>query len=332
MISLPYIFSTLTTLQLAKVERSVQKQVNYDSPTLTILNGLLLGESKDEIIENSLIDASIYHKYSRPIYNSILELFQLKPITSRDNFLSKMHYAVHEENYKNEESKTRTLEQLFHELKRYGMEQESAPVLKELVYLNRVSPLKAVYKHLEEKYTHYNQNNFKAIQIFEKFNQDFSDFFSNPDSEISIKELKQSFKNIRLINSYTENNTSKSLVSLSKLILVVYCDQKQLLKENSKLTTKKLFFETLKNVNAMPFGLERFYLLNIMKQVQEYAIDFLKLNIRPIISTTPLDAPNFSFNPVTKQQSADKKKKVIVLQKDFKSLETYTIQQNSVLV
>ena len=286
-------------MQQLIVERKLQQQVSYNSSSLLVFNCLMLGQKKNEIIEECMLNEKNYPKYERPIYNCILDLFELKASNAKDNILTEVHYAIYEQSYESNTAKVKALENLFHQMKRYGIEQESAPLLKEMRDLSIGSPLYAVYHHLYNKYTDIAECNEEIFKSFAVLNTKLYAFIDDDNSEISTKDLVKEYKTIRTLHHSAENKTSETVLNFAMLLLATYAGQKQLLLDN-KIELKDLFTLCRSQINDLPFGIERFYLNNIFHQTTKYAIDVLELSLESEAVLFPIDnlntdAPNFSF-------------------------------------
>lgn len=333
MLPLSSILSQLSVMQQLLVEKSLQAQQGFNSKSLLIFNLLAEGQTKEEILQDGLVDEESYFSFERPIYNCILKLFDLTPSTTRDHFVAEVSYSIHDQSYKNDQEKGRFLENLFHQMKRYSIEQDSALLLKELYRLNEGNPLQAVYQHLYLKYDTIAKINAEIFDIFNQLNTQLSSFLIDSETTIEMKELIGHYKAIRNLHRRAENRTSQTVLDVTMLLLSTYCGQTQLLKEQSK-SMNQLFIDCKTQIQELPFGLERYFLTNIFRQTAKYSIECLELTLNSEavlfpIETSTTKAPNFSFNldQLNNQDKKIDKNKVI---NDFTQRFTaFSIPQDS---
>ncbi len=271
MLSVSTLLNQLTTMQQLAVETDLQSKVAYNSSTLSVFSSMLFGESKKEILESCVLDNNNYPKKERPIFQAILDFYGLKAESSRDQFLADVYFAIHEEKYESKAKKVTRLEGLFHQMKRYELEQESAELLNELEKSSIGTPLHAVYDHLYNKYNEIEINNNKAYTAFEKLNSKISDFLGENLKDYTIKDLVAGYKEIRNIHLENENRVSACILNTSMLVLANHCGQTQLLNEN-KWTLSELFETCKAQIETLPFSIERMFMKNIFDNSLKYAV------------------------------------------------------------
>lgn len=267
MLPLHILLKQLTTLQSLTVERLLQESVSFDSKVLLVFNSMMLGQNADEIKAECHLTDENYPKYERPIYNCILDLYGIKALSAKDNLLIETYYAVNETVYNNEDEKAKNLERIFHQLKKYQIEQESVDLLLELHKLHLGTPLQAVYSHLYDKYKKIQQANNAAIKVFIGLNKKLASYLKNINNKDLVRKMILDYKLIRQINNEAENSTLSTILNVSKLLLSSIGNQKQLLKENT-IDEVALLLNCKDEIENLPFGVERYFLQNIIMQVE----------------------------------------------------------------
>jgi|GEM_PF-4678168 len=271
MLSVSTLLNQLTTMQQLAVETDLQSKVAYNSSTLTVFSSMLLGESKKEILVSCVLDNNNYPKKERPIFQAIIDFYGLKAESSRDQFLAEVYFAIHEEVYESKAKKAKRLEGLFHQMKRYELEQESAELLHELAKCSVGTPLHAVYVHLYTKYHQVEINNNKAFTAFEKLNHKLSDFLGENLKGYTIRDLVAGYKEIRTIHNENGDRVSHCILNTTMLLLANHCGQTQLLHQN-KWTINQLFETCKVQIENLPFGVERMFMKNIFDTNLKHAV------------------------------------------------------------
>ncbi|MBL4709249.1 MAG: hypothetical protein JKY48_12510 [Flavobacteriales bacterium] len=337
MLTVSTLLSQLTTMQQLEVEKSLQSKVAYNSSVLSIFNSMMMGESKKEIMISCYLNDSNYPRLERPILVAIQELYGLKAENARDRFLATVHYAIHLEQFENNAQKTKKLENLFHQMKRFNLEQESAPLLKELTKISKGSPLHAVYLHLYNKYTEMEENNNLVFETFEKLSKKLSYFLDNNSKGITIKDLIVVYKEIRTLHQINENRISETILNTSMLLLASHCKQTQLLKEN-KWSIKQLLEVCYGQISEMPFGVESLFMDTIFNQTLTHAISLSQIEIndnffqRLRVIEGSGDYFNFGFNLTTKNTSQVHTNKELLIRDFVKKFTTFSPKQNSIMI
>lgn len=300
MLALHLLLKQLTDEQLLALEASLQEAVSYNSKTLLIFNCAMLGLTAEETIEEGFMSKRTYHKYSRAIYNSVNDLFELKAESQADKLLAEVHYAVHNEEFESKREKIERFELFFHLLKKNQLEQESYLLLAELNELHRDTPLEAVYSHLYAKYLRYSEINEMTLSTFIEFNKKLSSFIASNETEekeVLVRDMIRDYKMLRQHLESYENNNLKAIYMLSKLALVQVCNQQQLLLEE-KLSHKDLLKQAKAFIAKLPFGTEKYFLQNIFWQLDNVKSAAKEENY-PAASQQG-DCNNFSFPTLVK--------------------------------
>jgi len=271
MLATSTLLNQLTTKQQLIIASAIKAKVAHNSATLHLFQSMLSGNSENQISNSYNLCPNDYAKKERPIFQVILDFYKLKPSSSRDQVLSDVYYAIHEEAYESNAKKAKRLEGLFHQMKRYEMEQESAPLLNALMQASEGTPLHTVYEHLYNKYCNMEANNLIAYATFEKLNTKVSDFIGNNSKGHSVRNLISEFKKIRAIHRKNENRVSECIVNTSMLMLAIHCEQSQLLRE-SKWTVSELFETCKSQIENLPFGVERMFFKNIFDMTLKHAL------------------------------------------------------------
>ncbi|MFT6165555.1 MAG: hypothetical protein ACJASF_000234 [Vicingaceae bacterium] len=329
MLAVSTLLNQLTTMQQLVVENDLQSKVAYNSSTLSVYSSMLLGESRKEILASCTLDQNNYPKKERPIIQAILDFYGLKAENSKDQFLSVVYFAIHEEQYVSRVQKVKRLEDLFHQMKRYELEQESALLLQELEKSSVGTPLHAVYEHLFNKYHEMEINNTKAYIAFEKLNLKISEFLGENMKDYKIRDLIKGYKEIRSIHNDNENRVSECILNTSMLLLANYCGQTQLLNEN-KWTLSQLFETCKSQIENLPFSVERMFMKNIFDMSLKHAVLQNSFEINTLafqrlkINVSKVDIHNFSLHIEEKHQSKRISKSEHLINNFVRSMTTTT--------
>ena len=207
-----------------------------------------------------------------------------------------MFYMLHgnaEADYKKREEK---LADLFNQLKFYGIEEVSTPLLKELVRLNKNSPLKTVYKHLFKKYQKINHVSSLLVELLEELNGTLNE---SKNEELKKRQIRI-FKQIRKLAGENASPVNESFCLISLLILSLEAGQTQLLyaKEES---LADLLNNCQTKVNSLPFGFTKHYLNNILTYLKIKGLiregeNKLALQTLNSMSTSAIEAYNFNLD------------------------------------
>lgn len=253
-------------------DRSFYSSVEIGHSSDFIFEGYTKGKSNEEIISvinsranSPKISTDQFNVAEKAIYNEILNWYGLKAESRKDQLPSLTLYAINQVTEENDNLAAR-LEKLFHELKKNSIEHIAFPLLKKLCELYSDSPLEAVYQHLYDKYKAIDANNDVARRTFENLNTKLGLYCKNRNTPEITRSMIRDFKQIRSLNERLPNNVSAAYRDLSKLTLIVACNQNQLLKD-STLSLYGFIEECKKKVDALEFGVERFFLQNIYQQL-----------------------------------------------------------------
>ena len=339
MLAVSTLLSQLTTMQQLTVEREIQKQVAYDSKVLLVFNCMMLGQNKKEMIEECMLNVRNYPKHERPVLNTLQNLFELKPLDARDQMFTNNFHIIHEKEYRNTAEKMKALEDLFHDMKRNKLEQESAPILEELTAISKGTPLYTVYNHLYRKYNTINENNQLTYEAFERLCNKMSSVLNDDCGEaISTKSLIAEYKTIRKLHEKTPNRTAECIMNLAMALLAVYCNQTQLLIEK-QWSLDNLIKESNRLVHELPFSIERYYLKNIVKMMIKYANKELDFSVKLTsftkeTATKKITPHNFGLHiedptPVRKKRFSND----VLINKFVKKFTTFSIPgQGSLMI
>lgn len=339
MLPVSTLLNQLTTKQQLAVETDLQSKVAYNSSSLSVFSSMLMGESKKEILASCVLDNNNYPKKERPIYQAILDFYGLKAESSRDQFLADVYFAIHEEKFESKAKKVKRLEGLFHQMKRYELEQESAELLQELEKCSIGTPLHAVYDHLYNKYNEIEINNNKAYTAFDKLNTKVSDYLGENLKDYTIKDLVSGYKEIRNIHNNNENRVSECIVNSTMLLLANHCGQTQLLNEN-KWTLSELFETCKAQIETLPFSIERMFLKNIFDNSLKQAVLKNSFKVTTLafqrlqVSDSNIEPYNFDLQIKEKSQPRRISKSEHLISSFVKSMNTTTaisLKQNPII-
>lgn len=339
MLTVSTLLNQLNTRQQLAIETDLQSKVAYNSSSLSVFSSMLFGESKSEILASCVLDNNNYPRKERPIFQAIIDFYGLKADNSRDQFWADVYFAIHEETYESRVQKVKRLENLFHQMKRFELEEDSAELLNELEKLSIGTPLHTVYEHLFIKYNEIEINNRKAYLAFENLNVKLSDYLDLNAKEHTLQDLIQAFKQIRTIHHSNENRISECILNTSMLLLANYCGQTQLLKEN-KWTLNALFATCKTQIEKLPFGVERFFMKNIFDSNLKFALLNNSIEVtnlafqRLSVNESSKGIHNFGLEIREQQQQKKISKSEQLISSFVKSVNTTTamrFKQNSAL-
>lgn len=337
MLTVSTLLSQLNTMQQLEVEKILQSKVAFNSTVLSIFNSMMLGETKKEILESCYLNDSNYTRLERPILSAIHKFYGLKAENTRDQFLATVHYSIYEEVFENNAQKMKKLENLFHQMKRYNMEQESANLLKELTLISKGTPLHAVYQHLYKKYAEMENNNNCVFSAFVKLNKKLSNFIDNNSKSIAVEDLIVVYKKIRTLHRNNENRISETVLNTSMLLLASHCGQTQLLKEN-QWSVKQLFEICHAQILEMPFGVERLFMDTIFNQTLTHALNQSQIEIndcffqRLRVIEGSNDYFNFGLELPQPNKTKEPTSKELLIRDFVKKFTTFSPKQNSVMI
>ena len=263
--SVKEIVGTMNKAHVNLIKQELNKDEGYNKYTLTIIDTYQKGEDEQAVLEKLNISFKSLRMFERTISNTIFNFYGIEAKKVQDLLISSIFYAINGQNSKENTERSKELEELFHSMKQFGIEQIAAPLLSELHQVNINTPLETVYKHLSSKYHTILKLNNQILEAFANLNSQLADYLKTKDKSM-IKKMISSFKKIRSLYCSNENKTSRVVYQLSKLICISYADQKQLLKDN-KMGLGELITSTNTLIDALPFGIDRFYLKNVFNHV-----------------------------------------------------------------
>ncbi len=253
---------TLSPKHREAVRENLASDQAFSKYSLLILEAYEKGQG-NEPTQNALNLKPIPFKvFERSIFRSILSFYQMEDISVKDLIDTSIFYSLYGSNQKSAKEHSKELELLFHSMKQFGIEQESEELLNALHQLNIGTPLEAVYAHLAEKYQGMAAKNKEILNIFQELNGGLQSYLLEDFNETSLKASISSYKKIRSIYQDNKNGTSNTIYCLSKLMLVVFANQKQLLFDGGQ-ELGELIKLVKKLIDEMPFGMDKFYLQNI---------------------------------------------------------------------
>lgn len=289
--------------------------------------------SEAECISDLDIPYTSFKVFERIIERAILDFYEIKDASIRDMIFSSIFYAVYGNAKKSTADKAKELEDLFHTLKQFNLSEESYLVTSKLLELHEGTQLEPVYKYLSDKYAVVSYKKQLSFQYLTEFNQLLTDIYNKASKKSGKKEIIACYKEIRSLYLTNENNTSKAIFHLVKFECVSLLGQKQLLKDGNN-SVQSLIKNLSNEIDAMAFGIERFYLKNIYTHLYadylcsigktESALDYLnRQNSKGIIKGYNFNFPNhisekilnkryskiISFNKVSEEVIETQRKK-----------------------
>ncbi len=248
----------------AAVRTQLANDEGYNQFTLVIFDGFLKGNTAEEIQTELNLDLKSFKLFERNIEKTIFDFYELEDKKVQDLIFSSIFYSLYSSKHESLADRNAELEQLFHSMKQFGIEQAAAPLLKSLYEANINSPLEAVYEHLYSKYANMAKLNQAIYTEFEQFNLFLDDYLRGSNQASQSRILVKQYKKIREMAKLADNNTAKMILQLCKLICIVYCGQDQLLR-NDSIGLGELLTSTHQGIENLPFGLDRFYLKNVFQ-------------------------------------------------------------------
>lgn len=247
---------------LGEVRNNLSEDKAYNKFTLAIFDAYVQDIAENEIQLELTLSPSSFKVFERVIERCIFSFYGIEDSSIRDMIFSSIFYAVYGSNEKSKADKTVELEELFHSLKQFDLEQESSLISSKLYELNISTQLEPVYQHLSVKYTSIAYKNQICFSYLNEFNSTLTEVLADLNDKKAIKQLIFVHKKIRSLYNNNINNTSKAIYNLTKFILVALVGQNQILNESTQ-SVEELLAELSKDMKLLPFGMERFYLNNI---------------------------------------------------------------------
>lgn len=299
MLAVIEIVQQLNEAHAAKVRLLLESDSAYAELTLPIFDSYRIGENEKTTQEKSNLKYNSFKIIERLVYRSILSFYQVEDMSVKDIMQTNLFYALYGSTQKSKAEKRFELEGIFHQLKRFKIEQQAAPLVKELKKLHVNSPLEAVYDYMTKYYMNIEQVNTQIVQHYIQFNTLLGIYIDEKNPKF-LKELIKKYKLIRKLTSKHANQTALSFCYISKLSLSTLADQSQILLDGG-WTISTLLSETKECIKNLPFGMLRFYLKNILAHIEykqlvqegnhNSAIELIK----GFSSVSLIEAYNFNF-------------------------------------
>lgn len=291
----------LNPLHAKAIRQELAKDEGYNQYTLFIFDAFLNHKEAHSIQEELKINEKSFKLFERSIGKAIFEYYNIEDKTVQDLIFSSIFYSLYGSSHKNEQSRTEELEQLFHTMKQFNIEEASAPLLQALKEVNIGSPLEAVYTHLFNKYSTISAEIDEMIAHFSRMNGILGIYEKESENKTLLKkQLISAYKSIRAIAENHQNNTSAVILNLAKLVCVVFAKQDQLLKDgNTNLGT--LITSTNLLIDKLPFGIDRFYFRNVYHHIYARHLanvdkqEIAKVLLNKVDHKALFEAQNFNF-------------------------------------
>jgi len=233
----------------------------YSELTLPIFDAYRNGESELQAQRSSNLKPNSFKIIERLIYRSILSLYNYEDIHVKDLVQTNLFYCIYGSTHKSNSQKREELESVFHQLKRFQIDQQAAQIVKQLAHLYTGTQLESVYKYMFNYYSKIESANNKIIELFTTFNEKLNAYISN-DRDKDLKECILIYKQIRTICRKYDNKTAQSICVSCKLSLAVLANQSQILLDGA-WKVEDLLKVSRNLVEALPFSMMRFYMENI---------------------------------------------------------------------
>ena len=281
----------------------LEKDLTYSEISLQIFDAYRAEKDSKEVSQALKLDEKSFRIFERIIYLTILRFFGLEDHSMKDVLATTVFYALNGNSKKERNARIKELEDYFHAMKRHEIEEEASSLLSELYLLSQGSQLETVYRHLYLKYKELDALISAALQILSGMHQKVGQYSneSNDSNDSLIRDMIQDFKLLRtLSDNHPESKNLSCIANLAKIQLVVLTDQDQLLKDGN-LKIDHLLFSCKNQINNLAFGLKRFYLQNILMQVECYylvkqnAIEDALEHSKALTKKAMLEANNFDF-------------------------------------
>jgi hypothetical protein len=265
MLSVIEIVQQLNKSQAKQLCLMLAKDNAYAELTLPIFNAYRNGENELSTQRSSNLNYNSFKIIERLIYRTILSFYDVEDISVKDLIQTTLFYAIYGSTQKSKNQKKIELEDLFHQLKRFQIDQQAAPLLKELTTYYKDTQLESVYNYMYGYYTKVEATNQRVIKLYVQFNQKLTDYQDEGNQSV-LKELIVIYKQIRTLFIKNENPTAASFYYLCKLSLAILSDQKQILRDGS-WEVEDLLSQSKHLIQELPFGMMRFYLQNIVTMI-----------------------------------------------------------------
>lgn len=247
----------------------LEKDLTYAEISLQIFDAYRSEADSIDVREDLRLDEKSFKIFERIIYLTIIRYFGLEDHSMKDVLATTVFYALNGNSKKENAERIKELEDFFHAMKRYEIEEEASSLLSELYLLSQGSQLETVYRHLYLKYKELDSLISASLQILVGLHNKVEKYLYHADQTL-VRDMIQDFKLLRtLSDNNPESKNLKCIATLAKIQLVVLVSQDQLLKEGN-LKIETLLFNCKNQIDGLAFGLKRFYLQNILAQVQCY--------------------------------------------------------------
>lgn len=291
----------LNPLHAKAIRSELAKDEGYNQFTLFIFDAYLKRKEEKSIQAELKINQKSFKLFERSIGKAIFEFYGIEDKTVQDLIFSSIFYSLYGTSHKSEQNRTEELEQLFHTMKQFNIEEASAPLLEALKEVNIGSPLEAVYTHLHNKYVTIAAEIDEMIAHFSRMNGILGIYEKESENKTLLKkQLISAYKSIRAIAENHNNNTAQVLLNLAKLNCVVFAQQDQILKDgNTKLGT--LITSTNLLIDKLPFGIDRYYFRNVYHHIYARHLanvdkhDIAKILLNKVDDAALFEAQNFNF-------------------------------------
>lgn len=307
MLSVIEIVQQLNQAHATKVRMLLADDSAYYELTLPIFDAYRNGADESSALEVCNLKYNSFKIIERLIYRSVLAFYKVEDIAVKDIMQTNLFYAIYGSTQKTKTEKRIELDELFHQLKRFKIEQESAPLLNELKQLHGDTPLETVYEYMHQYYSNIDLANKEIIEHFIIFNHTLEKYINHNSREL-LKELIQRYKLIRKTTTKHFNYTAASFCNSCKLSLAILAEQNQILIDG-RWSIESLLSETKETIKNLPFGMMRFYLKNIITHIEyKHLINEGKTSEASSLCSkfnrhTLLEAYNFSFpNSILKEE------------------------------
>lgn len=267
MLSVIEIVQQLTKVQAKQLRLVLAKDKAYAEMTLPIFDAYRNGESEQSAQQRSNLKTNAFKIIERLIYKSVLAFYHIEDVTVKELLQTTLFYALYGSAQKSKSQRKAELEDLFHQLKRFQIEQQAAPLLEQLAGYYENTQLESVYKYMHDFYTKVDQTNREIIQKYKEFNQKLTAYLFEGKETNYVKELIVDYKQIRSLYRKNENPTAASFCYLCKLSLAVLAHQNQILRDGN-WEIEDLLSQSKYMIQELPFGMMRFYLQNIIGMIE----------------------------------------------------------------
>lgn len=262
-----------------EIRALLEQDQTYAEISVQIFDTYRKGEELEIVMDTHKLNNKSFKIFERIIYLTILRYYELEDNSMKDVLTTTVFYALNGNCQKESSERIKELEGYFHSMKRYEIEEEASSLLSELYQLSQGSQLETVYRHLYLKYKELDSLISQALQIFENINEGIAQYLVTANYTY-IKEIIAEYKVLRrLAYSNPDSKNINCLMNLAKLNLVIITGQDQLLKEG-RHSIEELIFISKNQINALSFGMKRFYLHNIHSQLSAlYQIQMNELDL-----------------------------------------------------